>query len=50
MQRAFWYTGLAGGGTAIFLSLVLVGSLLVNGLHVGGGAPADGGEARWSTG
>ena len=49
MQRAFWYTGLAGGGTAIFLSLVLVGSLLVNGLHVGGGAPADGGEAPAAT-
>jgi nitrite reductase (NO-forming) len=48
MQRAFWYTGLAGGGTAIFLSLVLVGSLLVNGLHVGGSASASG-EAPTAT-
>ncbi|MDQ2689550.1 MAG: multicopper oxidase domain-containing protein [Chloroflexota bacterium] len=44
MQRAFWYTGLAGGGMAAFLSLVLVGSLLVNNLRVGDGAPAGGGE------
>ena len=43
MQRAFWYTGLAGGGMAAFLSLVLVGSFLVNGITVGGNAPADGG-------
>ena len=49
MQRAFWYTGLAGGGTALFLSLVLVGSLLVNGLRVGGGASDAGGEQPAAT-
>ena len=40
MQRALWYTGLAGGGTAIFLSLVVVGSLLFSGVGKGTGTPA----------
>ena len=40
MQRAIWYTGLAGGGTAIFLSLVVVGSLLFSGVGKGTGTPA----------
>ncbi|HEX5038656.1 MAG TPA: multicopper oxidase domain-containing protein [Candidatus Limnocylindria bacterium] len=31
MQRAFWYIGLTGGGTALFLSLVFVGSILLTG-------------------
>jgi nitrite reductase (NO-forming) len=35
MQRAFWYTGLAGGGTVFFLSLVIVASLVLNGLTLG---------------
>jgi nitrite reductase (NO-forming) len=42
MQRAFFYTGLAGGGTAIFLSLVFVGSLLVGGAGPGGTASPSG--------
>jgi nitrite reductase (NO-forming) len=46
MQRAFWYTGLAGGGTALFVGLVLVGSLLVNGMT--GGGPAPSGDATAS--
>jgi nitrite reductase (NO-forming) len=45
MQRAFWYAGLAGGGTALFVSLVLVGSLMVNGFTGGAGAPAASGDA-----
>jgi nitrite reductase (NO-forming) len=40
MQRAFWYTGLAGGGTALFMSLVVVGSVLVSGLATGGATAA----------
>jgi nitrite reductase (NO-forming) len=47
MQRAFFYTGIAGGGLALFVSLVLMGSLVVNGAMVGAngetpdtGAPA----------
>jgi nitrite reductase (NO-forming) len=35
MQRAFWYSGLAGGGTVFFLSLVMVFSLVLNGLTIG---------------
>lgn len=31
MPRAFFYTGLAGGGTAVFLALVLIGSMVVAG-------------------
>lgn len=49
MQRAFWYTGLVGGGTALFLSLVVVGSLLVNGM-TGGDAPAASGGPAAETG
>lgn len=44
MQRAFWYTGLVGGGTALFIGLMVVGSLLVNGLNVGRGAQSTSGE------
>ena len=40
MQRAFWYTGLVGGGIAAFMSLVVVGSILMNGVVAGGVAPA----------
>ena len=43
MQRAFWYTGLAGGGMAAFFSLLVVGSLLVNGVTAASGAPEAGG-------
>ncbi len=39
MQRAFWYTGLVGGGTAFFVSMVVVGSILMNGVIAGGVAP-----------
>lgn len=35
MRRAFWYTGLAGGGTIFFLSLVMVASLVLNALTIG---------------
>jgi nitrite reductase (NO-forming) len=35
MQRAFWYTGLVGGGMSLFLTLVVVGSLLMNAAAVG---------------
>jgi nitrite reductase (NO-forming) len=35
MQRTFFYMGLVGGGMAAFLSLVLVGSLLVSGSRLG---------------
>ncbi len=50
MQRAFWYTGLVGGGTALFIGLVVVGSLLVNGLNVGRGATStSGGPAATDT-
>ncbi|HSK94333.1 MAG TPA: multicopper oxidase domain-containing protein [Candidatus Angelobacter sp.] len=35
MQRAFWYSGLAGGGTVFFLSLVMIASLILNGLTLG---------------
>lgn len=49
MQRAFWYTGLVGGGTALFLSLVVVGSLLVSGV-TGGDAPAASGGPATETG
>jgi nitrite reductase (NO-forming) len=35
MQRAIWYGGLVGGGLAAFFSLVVVGSLIVNGAMVG---------------
>ena len=48
MQRAIWYTGLAGGGTAIFLSLVVVGSLLFNGVSTGAGASAPDGAPAGS--
>ena len=49
MQRAFWYTGLASGGLAAFVSLVVVAALLVNGAMFGTGVVAsvgdgDGGE------
>jgi nitrite reductase (NO-forming) len=30
MQRAVFYTGLAGGGTALFLAMVFIGSLLMS--------------------
>ncbi len=45
MQRAFWYTGLASGGLAAFVSLVVVAALLVNGALFGSGvvASVDGG-------
>ncbi len=43
MQRAFWYTGLVGGGTAFFISLIVVGSLLVNGM-IAATAPAATGD------
>jgi nitrite reductase (NO-forming) len=39
MQRAFFWTGVAGGGTAAFLSLVVVGALVVNGVTVGASQP-----------
>lgn len=48
MQRAFWYTGLASGGLAAFVSLVVVAALLVNGAMFGSGVVAsvdDGGAA-----
>jgi nitrite reductase (NO-forming) len=46
MQRAFWYTGLAGGGTVFFISLVMVASLVLNGLTIGASpAVADEGSA-----
>ena len=45
MQRAIWYTGLAGGGLAAFLSLVVVGSLVVNGALGNIGAPAGAPDA-----
>lgn len=35
MQRYFFYGGLAGGGSALFVSLVLAGSVVVNGLMPG---------------
>lgn len=41
MQRAFWYTGLASGGLAAFVSLVVVAALLVNGAMFGSGAVAS---------
>ena len=37
MQRAFLYSGLAGGGVALFVSLALVGSLFLAGLREPGG-------------
>jgi len=50
MQRAFLYTGLAGGGMAAFLSLVLVGSLLVSGARATATDPTpSGGEAAAAT-
>jgi nitrite reductase (NO-forming) len=45
MQRAFWYTGLVGGGTAFFISLIVVGSLLMNGVAAAGAPSATGGDA-----
>ena len=44
MHRAFWYTGLIGGGTAFFISLVVVGSILMSGVVAGGAPPAAGDE------
>lgn len=44
MQRAFWYTGLVGGGTAFFISMVVVGSILMHGVVAGGVAPAGSDE------
>jgi len=42
MQRAFWYTGLIGGGTAMFISLTIVGAIVVNGAFPGtSGGPAS---------
>ena len=41
MQRAFWYTGLVGGGMSAFLSLVFVGSIIVSGMSGGVGAPVE---------
>lgn len=42
MQRAFWYTGLIGGGTAMFISLTIVGAIVVNGAFPGSsGDPAS---------
>jgi nitrite reductase (NO-forming) len=41
MQRAFWYTGLASGGLAAFVSLVVVAALLVNGALFGSGVVAS---------
>jgi nitrite reductase (NO-forming) len=43
MQRAFWYTGLAGGGVAAFVSLVVVGALVVNGTMLASGTAAQDG-------
>ncbi len=40
MQRAFFYTGLAGGGVALFISLALVGSVFLAGVR-GGASPSD---------
>jgi nitrite reductase (NO-forming) len=40
MQRAFWYTGLVGGGVTAFLSLAFVGSIIINGMAGGVGAAA----------
>ena len=37
MQRALWYTGLAAGGTTAFVSLAVVGSILLNGTIAGVG-------------
>jgi nitrite reductase (NO-forming) len=57
MQRAFFYTGIVGGSLALFVSLVLVGSLVVNGLMVGAepasadeGAPAASAHATHDAG
>jgi nitrite reductase (NO-forming) len=44
MQRAFWYTGLASGGLAAFVSLVVVAALLVNGAMFGSGVVASVGD------
>ena len=41
MQRALWYTGLAAGGTTAFVSLVVVGSILLNGTTAGALPPSD---------
>lgn len=35
MQRTFFYTGIAGGGLALFVSLALMGSLVLNGMAPG---------------
>jgi len=46
MQRAFFYTGLAGGGTALFISLAIVTALVLNGLTAGAApAPVSAGDA-----
>lgn len=45
MQRALWYTGLAGGGITAFLSLVVVGSILVNGTMAATGTAQAGSSA-----
>jgi nitrite reductase (NO-forming) len=46
MQRAFFYTGVAGGGLAVFVSLVLAGSVALNGSFGPGTATADEGTAQ----
>jgi nitrite reductase (NO-forming) len=38
MHSAYWYTGLVGGGLSAFVSLVVVGSLVVGGAGLGAGA------------
>lgn len=45
MQRAIFYTGLAGGGMAAFLGLVLIGSMLLGGRGVGTASPSGDGAA-----
>jgi nitrite reductase (NO-forming) len=44
MQRAFFYTGLAGGAVALFISLALVGSVFIAGVR-GTATPTDGNAA-----
>jgi nitrite reductase (NO-forming) len=41
MQRGLWYTGLAAGGTTAVVSLLVIGSILLNGTIAGMGSQPD---------
>ena len=48
MQRAFWHIGLVGGGMSLFLTLVVLGSVLMGGVMAASAEPSQSGGAAAS--